>query len=99
MRLVHPLSPFLHLPHFFSFVNLSFSSLSSRLPISPFSPASSALGRPTLFPLPGVVAKAIFGEFGDEVLLGNVIVILVLLFVSLVYCYVMRCSLPTLISV
>ena len=31
----------------------------------------SALGRPTLFPLPGVVAKAIFGEFGDEVLLGE----------------------------
>ena len=31
----------------------------------------SALGRPTLFPLPGFVAKAIFGEFGDEVLLGE----------------------------
>ena len=31
----------------------------------------SALGRPTLFPLPGIVAQAIFGEFGDEVVLGS----------------------------
>ena len=29
------------------------------------------MGRPTLFPLPGIVAQAIFGEFGDEVLLGK----------------------------
>ena len=29
------------------------------------------MGRPTLFPLPGIVAQAIFGEFGDEVLLGE----------------------------
>jgi len=31
----------------------------------------SVLGRPTFFPLPAIVAKGIFGEFGDEVLLGG----------------------------
>lgn len=30
-----------------------------------------ALGRPTIFPMPGFVAKGIFGEMGDAILLGG----------------------------
>lgn len=30
-----------------------------------------ALGRPTIFPLPELVAKLVFGEMGEELLLGG----------------------------
>jgi uncharacterized protein len=31
----------------------------------------SALGRPTLFPLPEVIGRIIFGQFGEETILGG----------------------------
>lgn len=36
-----------------------------------FSCIYSILNRPTIFPLPEVVAKLVFGEMGEELLLGG----------------------------
>ena len=60
---------FLFFIFYFLFI-FSFIIHHSFLIIAIFS-ICSALGRPTLFPLPSIVAQAIFGEFGDEVLLGK----------------------------
>lgn len=77
-------SPFGCFPlRMFSLLNRTSVSLDSSSLFYLFYPLS-ALGRPTLFPLPGVVAKAIFGEFGDEVLLGTAVISLAVCVLSVV---------------